>query len=103
VSEARYAVDPAQLRAVADQVARGAAAVRALREHPGQLAGRAADAGDAGLQEALVTLGTRWDWGWGVVGDEAERWAVLLAAVADVYAAADAWLPGLPPVPGSSR
>ena len=92
VSGERYVVAPEQLRAVADQVARAAAVVRALHEHPGVLAGRAADAGDDDLASALVELASRWDEGWAVVGAEADRWAALIQAVAGTYAAADGWL-----------
>ncbi len=86
---ARFDVDLAALQLAAEEVSRAAAAARSLRAHPGVLAGRAADAGDEELREALVALGTRWDWGWGVVGGEADRWAALLDAAAQTYAAVE--------------
>lgn len=86
MSTARFAVDLPALRLAVDDVARAGEVITALREHPGVLAGRAADAGDDALRDALVAFGADWDWGWRVVGGEAERWAALLTAALETYA-----------------
>ncbi len=89
MSGTRFGIDLPRFRLAIEDVARAGEVIESLREHPGVLAGRAADAGDDLLRETLVEFGARWDWGWRVVGAEAERWAALLTTVMDTYAAVE--------------
>ncbi len=86
---ARFAAAPDAIEAAAADVAAAAAAIRALHDHPGVLAGQAADSGDGGLSAALVAFAASWDWGLQVVGGETDRWAHLLTAAAATYRAVE--------------
>jgi hypothetical protein len=85
----RFEVDPTSLQQTALSLVAAARAVDDLREHPGGLRGRAADAGDAQLADALVGLGSAWGWGLEVLAGEVRRWGALLQAAGGLYDRAD--------------
>jgi hypothetical protein len=81
----RFGATPAALDGTAGVIAAAALAIAELRDHPGVLRGRAADAGDDEVRAALVSFASAWDWGLELVQHETDRWADLLRAVADTY------------------
>ena len=85
----RFDADLASLDQTRERLASAARAVDDLRHHPGVLRGRAADAGDEGLTDALVELASAWGWGLEVLAGEMRRWGALVGTALDTYDRAD--------------
>jgi hypothetical protein len=56
-----------------------------LLEHPGVVRGRAQDAGDDVLRDAVVAFAARWEWGLQVLVDDAAALARDITAAARLY------------------
>lgn len=77
---------------------------RQLLEHPGRVRGRAQDAGDDGLRDAIVAFAGRWEWGLQALVDDASALARDLAAAAQLYDEVERTsVPSVPPGSGPSR
>lgn len=85
----RFDVDPASLEQTGLTLTAAARAVDELRGHPGVLRGRAADAGDPALAQAIIDLASTWGWGLERLADEARRWGTLLQTAGSLYTQAD--------------
>jgi hypothetical protein len=58
---------------------------RRLLEHPGVVRGRASDAGDELLRDAVVAFADRWGWGLSALVDDAAALARDIGAAARLY------------------
>ena len=58
---------------------------RRLLEHPGVVRGRASDAGDELLRDAVVAFADRWEWGLSALVDDAAALARDIGAAARLY------------------
>lgn len=87
---ARYRVQTAELREIADRLTAAADASRAVVEHPGVVRGRAQDGGADVLRDAGERFADRWQYGLRVMSADAQRVVDLLRVVADSYDQADA-------------
>jgi hypothetical protein len=58
---------------------------RRLLEHPGVVRGRASDAGDELLRDAVVAFADRWEWGLSALVDDAAALARDIGAATRLY------------------
>jgi len=73
------------LATLSDELERAVDQGRRLLEHPGVVRGRASDAGDDLLRDAVVAFADRWDWGLRCIVDDAAALARDVDAAARLY------------------
>jgi hypothetical protein len=77
---------------------------RRLLEHPGVVRGRASDAADELLREAIVAFTDRWEWGLCALVDDAAALARDIGAAARLYDQVErTWVAGVGFRPGPGR